>query len=63
LGRSQYIATDTADHVETIWFGVEEDLACEPLADGSPRFVNHEAYVAGYVEETARLVAGGFLSP
>ena len=63
LGRSQYIATDTTDLVETILFGLEEDLSCEPLADGSQRFVNHDVYVAAFVEETARLVAEGFLSP
>ncbi|MBV7338795.1 hypothetical protein KFU94_63365 [Chloroflexi bacterium TSY] len=59
LGRSQYIVAN----LEEIWFGHTVDLACMPLADGSPRFSNHAFYVTRFVEETARLVEGGFLLP
>lgn len=61
LGRSQYVATDVTDLVETIWFGMETDLACEPLADGSTRFASHEDYVARFVAETAKLIEAGYL--
>jgi hypothetical protein len=63
LGRSQFIATDTTDLVDSIWFGIEQDLTDEPLADGTPRFASHDAYVARFVDETAGLVNEGFLSP
>ena len=46
LGPNQYIATDVDDF---IWVGATVDLACEPLADGSVRFDNHDAYVTRFV--------------
>jgi hypothetical protein len=41
--------------------GLEVDLTCTPLADGSVRFKNHGKYVSIYVRQANALVSAGFL--
>lgn len=61
LGRGQFIAADTELMEAPYLFGGYLDLACEPLADGSARFSDHETYVAQFTELVEELVAQGFL--
>lgn len=60
LGRTQFIAVDTANFVLV---GKFIDLNCSPLTDGNVRFSDHETYVMRFTRETQRLVEEGFLLP
>jgi hypothetical protein len=63
LGRGQFIAVDPASFFDMGLYGAFKDLKCEPLADGSPRFRSHEAYVGRFTQQAESLVAAGFLLP
>jgi hypothetical protein len=63
LGRGVYIATDPASFFGMGLFGAFLDKQCEPLADGSPRFADHAAYVAEFTAQAQALVDQRFLLP
>lgn len=44
-------------------YGAFLDKQCEPPADGSPRFTDHDAYVTAFVAEVEALVGRCFLLP
>ncbi|MCB0190211.1 MAG: hypothetical protein KDE31_38325, partial [Caldilineaceae bacterium] len=60
LGRGQFIAVDT----ETlVLLGTFIEQKCALMADGSPRFPTHEAYVDAFTAHTEALVAERLLLP
>jgi len=61
IGRGQFIAFDPASFAQWGLYGEFEDLKCESLADGSPRFANHGAYVSQFTQQAESLVTEGFL--
>jgi len=63
LGRGQFIAVDPASFFGMGLYGAFEDLKCEPLPDGTPRFRNHGSYVSQFTHQVESLVAEGFLLP
>lgn len=60
VGRFQYIAMQPASWGGGL-MGAAVDLACEPLADGSPRFPDHGSYVSQFTQQAQKLVADGHL--
>lgn len=63
IGRGQFIAFDPASFAEWGLYGEFEDLKCEPLADGSPRFADHGAYVSQFTQQAENLVTERLLLP
>ncbi len=63
LGRGVYIAADPASFFGMALFGAFLDKQCEPLADGSPRFASHAAYVSAFTAQAQALVDQRFLLP
>jgi|GEM_PF-1066090 len=61
LGRGVYIAADPASFNKLALFGAFLDKQCEPLADGSPRFASHAAYVSAFTAQAQSLVDQRFL--
>ena len=61
IGRGVYIAADPASFFGMALFGAFQDLQCTPLANGSPRFVNHADYVSQYTAQAEDLVSQRFL--
>lgn len=60
LHSQQYIAVDINDFP---YVGLIKELQCEPLADGSTRFLDHAAYVSQFKQKLDRLIGAGFLLP
>lgn len=61
LGRGVYIAVDPSSFFGMGLFGAFLDKQCEPLADGSPRFADHAAYVSAFTAQAQALVDQRFL--
>ena len=59
VGRALYLSADPESVM--MLMGKVVDLQCEPKADGSPRFADHDAYVGAFTEAAEQLVADRFL--
>jgi hypothetical protein len=63
IGRGQYIAFDPDSFSGWGLFGKWNDLKCDPLPDGRPRFRSHLSYVRRFTRQTLRLVRQRYLLP
>ena len=61
VDRGKFIAVDPASFFGWGLYGAFEDLKCEPLPDGSPRFRNHGAYVSQFTHHVESLMTEGVL--